>query len=199
MEARTEMMERVLAQAADDVIERVSQSVVLIGQRHGFGAGLVWSPGLVVTNDHVAHGPEVMIEDRDGKCSLGTVKARDEQNDLALIAADARRPPVEVADWRDLRLGNVVFAFGHPMGWRDHAAFGIVSGLRESTWMGRSDRPLIQADLALAPGNSGGPVFDAQGRVVGIASMIASPGIALVVPSYVVARFVASQWKSKEA
>ncbi len=188
-----------IEQAADEVVTRVARSVVVVGQNGGFGAGVVWSPGLVVTNDHVVQANRAIVEDSNGLQSRGVVLARDERNDLALLRVETLHPPVEVADWRDLRIGQVVFAFGHPLGRRNHATLGIVSGLRDSTWMGTSDRPLIQADLALAPGNSGGPVFDSEGRVIGIASMVASPGIALAVPSFVVARFVASRWKATQA
>ena len=108
-----------------------------------------------------------------------------------MIAIPARNlTEMKTADSRKLHVGQLVFALGHPLGVKDAAAFGIVSGVSNSSWMGRHTRQLLQLDLKLAPGNSGGPIMDAEGRLVGIACMVASPGIALAVPSHLVADFV---------
>jgi serine protease Do len=171
----------------------VQQSVVLIESGHGHGAGVIWDgAGLIITNHHVVGQDRAVVELADGRRLAGTVVARDRENDLAAlqVAADGL-PPVPVGDSRRLRLGELIVAVGHPFGVRGAVTMGIVSALGNATWMGPSRRELLQADLALAPGNSGGPLVDCTGAVVGVASMVISPGIALAVPSHVVGHFVA--------
>jgi serine protease Do len=178
---------------AADVIAALRRSVVLIQGRDGHGAGVVWSgDGLVVTNDHVVRGDRARVELADGRRLEARVTARDRDNDLALLRVPARGlPAAPVGDSRGLRVGDLILAVGHPWGVRETATLGIVSAAGAGTWMGRARRDVLQADVRLAPGNSGGPLADAQGRVVGIASMVMSPGIALAVPSHVVQGFVA--------
>lgn len=175
-----------------ELIAALRRNVVLVRGRDGHGAGVVWDPqGLIVTNDHVVQGGRAMVELADGRCLEGWVTARDQDNDLALLHVFALHlPAVAVGDSRNLQVGELVIAIGHPWGVRETATLGIVSATGPATWMGAARREVLQADVHLAPGNSGGPLADAQGRVVGIASMIMSPGIALAVPSHVVSRFV---------
>ena len=176
---------------AADVIAALRRSVVLIQGRDGHGAGVVWSgDGLVVTNDHVVRGDRARVELADGRRLEARVTARDRDNDLALLRVPARGlPAAPVGDSRGLRVGDLILAVGHPWGVRETATLGIVSGVGNATWMGRARRDLLQADVALAPGSSGGPLANVRGEVVGIASMILSPGIALAVPAHVAQAF----------
>ncbi len=176
------------------LIETLRRSVVLVRGRDGHGAGVVWEGrGTVITNDHVVRGDRAIVELADGRHLEARVTARDRENDLALLSVAARDlPPVPVGDSRAMRVGELIVAVGHPWGVRETATLGIVSAAGPGTWLGRTDRDLLQADVRLAPGNSGGPLADARGRVVGIASMVMSPGIALAVPAHVVERFVRS-------
>lgn len=161
------------------------------------------------------HG-RIEIELADGRRLPATVVARDRENDLAALripAAPDLPPPVPIGDARNLRVGELIVAVGNPFGVRGTTTLGIVSGAPGSvTWLdgnGESEayggnrrqrgggtnerrRDLLQADVVLAPGNSGGPLANAHGRVVGIAAMILSPGIALAVPAHVVEQFLAS-------
>ncbi len=138
-------------------------------------------------------GDRAVVELADGRHLEARVTARDRENDLALLRVSARDlPAAPVGDARNLRVGELILAVGHPWGVRETATLGIVSATGPGTWMGRTRRDLLQADVRLAPGNSGGPLADAGGRVVGIASMVMSPNIALAVPSHVVERFVQS-------
>ncbi len=188
-----------VAAQTTELISALRRNVVLVRGRDGHGAGVVWEGqaggrmGLVVTNDHVVRGDRATVEAADGRHLEARVTARDRDNDLALLSVPAlglRAAPV--GDSRALRVGELIIAVGHPWGVREAATLGIVSAVGPQTWMGRARRDLLQADVRLAPGNSGGPLADAGGRVVGIASIVMSPGVALAVPSHVVERFVRS-------
>lgn len=177
----------------DDELEQVGQrltaSVVTVQTGNGGGAGVIWSTdGLIVTNDHVARGDTTMVVLPNGERLAGRVIARDRTNDLAAlrIARDGL-PALTAGDSRALRVGQLVLAVGHPLGVEHALTAGIVSGLPEVD----GSRELIRADVAIGPGNSGGPLADAAGRVIGINAMVAAPGVALAVPAHVVESFLA--------
>jgi serine protease Do len=175
------------------LVETVRRSVVLIHTGHGQGSGVIWNrSGLIVTNHHVASQARVMVELRDGRRLPAIVVARDPANDLAALRVlEAGLPAVPVGDSKSLRVGELIIAVGNPLGVRGTATLGIVSAVGNMTWMGQARRELLQADVELAPGNSGGPLVNTAGQVVGIASMVASPGIALAIPEHVARNFVA--------
>jgi serine protease Do len=167
--------------AAAALVERLAPSVVEVRAGSGAGAGTIWRPdGLIVTNDHVVPHDHAEIRFSDGRTTLGRVLARDLRNDLAVLsvslgglpAADVRTDPV--------RTGELAVAIGHPFGMRYAVSLGIV--MTAATTAPGFERPLIRADVAIAPGNSGGPLLDAAGRVIGINAMIGG-GLALAVPS----------------
>jgi serine protease Do len=154
-------------------------------RNRGSGSGVLWTAGIVVTNAHVVSGRAPTIVLADGRRTRASLVARDPQRDLAIVrlphefrahAGDA----VLKRDSRTLVPGELVVAVGHPHGIAGAAAAGIVH---------RCNARWVMADVRLAPGNSGGPLADATGRVVGINSMIAS-GLALAVPSAAVAAFL---------
>jgi len=174
-----------LAQVAD----RLWQVTVEIQSAGGGGAGILWAPGLIVTNAHVARAPRVRVGLADDRHVEAHLVGADRRGDLALlrmprsgVAAAAR------ADSDALRVGDVVVALGHPLGLRRTLTAGVVHALMPAPPGGRR---WIQADVRLAPGNSGGPLADTAGRVVGINTMIAG-GLALAIPINDVRRFVAS-------
>ena len=158
------------------------------GRRRGSGAGFLWAPdGSVMTNHHVIAGSggkaEVILT--DDRSFGAEVVGSSRRLDLAMLrlrdapAEDLPTPPVGDSD--ALRVGELVFAVGHPWGRRGAVTAGIVSGL------GTVGRPFgrtryVQSDAYLAPGNSGGPLVNARGEVVGVNAMIFS-GLALAVPS----------------
>jgi serine protease Do len=151
------------------------------------GSGVIWRPdGLIVTNAHVARpGVEVILPDR--RRLPAALVAWDRQLDLALLRIAGREfSAAVVGDSDRLRAGELVFAAGHPFGLGEAVTAGIVHFAPGPDRDGR--RGLIQADLRLAPGNSGGPLADVRGRVVGINAMIGG-GLALAVPSRVVSAF----------
>jgi serine protease Do len=160
---------------------------------HGNGSGVIWrSDGLVVTNNHVVRGDQAEVVLADGRHTRGKVLDRSAEYDLATmrITADTLQQAV-IGDSSRLRAGQLVLAMGHPLGVKDALSMGIVHMSPSSRTDGRADR-WIQADLRLLPGNSGGPLADAHGRVIGINSMVAG-GLALAVPSNVVERFVSGR------
>ncbi len=189
----TAILGALTAQTAE-LIDTLRRSVVVVRGSDGHGAGVIWdSQGLIVTNDHVARGDRADVELSDGRRLQARTLARDRENDLALLRVSARDlPAAPVGDSQALKVGELILAVGHPWGLRETATLGIVSGAGPGTWLGQTRQEMLQADIALSPGNSGGPLADAWGRVVGIASMVLSSGIALAVPSHVVQRFVQS-------
>ena len=196
---------RSLAQTA----EHVQRSLVIIHNGHqGAGAGVIWrSAGYIVTNHHVVAGPRAFFRggrrSRNGRISANifTVTLPDGQAlsarlvaeqpelDLALLQVDARGlHPALVADSRGLQVGQMVLAVGHPWGQKGVVTAGIISGL--STAQTHGSVPIIRSDVTLAPGNSGGPLVNAAGGVVGINTMIVGGDLGVAIPSHVVEAFV---------
>jgi serine protease Do len=178
-----------LASDLAGIAARLSRSTVQVhGGRARSGSGVIWEAGgLIVTNAHVARAPARVVL-ADGRAVSGRVLAWDRACDLAALAIDADDlPAVIVGDSDGLRVGDLVLAVGHALGLPAAVTAGVIHALSSR---GRRSG-LIQADLRLAPGNSGGPLADARGRVVGINTMIAG-GLACAVPSRVVERFLAA-------
>jgi serine protease Do len=151
------------------------------------GSGVVWAPDWVVTNAHVAPHVEMTVRRADGAVTRGRVIARDRHADLALLhVSGLGLPAATVAPADELRVGSLVVAVGHPLGVRGALTTGIVHSMGSLVPGGR---PWIQGDLRLAPGNSGGPLADARGRVVGLNAMIVGT-LALAIPASAVTRFV---------
>lgn len=182
-----------LSREIGEVAEYLHRRVVSIQNGHGgAGAGIIWkstpNDSLIITNDHVVGRDRVHVLLPTGERADATLIGRDRANDLAALQIEhGALPSVEIGDSRDLRIGQLVVAVGHPFGVEHALTAGIVSALP------RHDEPreLIRADLTLNPGNSGGPLADAAGRVIGINAMVASPGMALAIPSHVANAFVA--------
>jgi serine protease Do len=170
------------------LVARLQRSTVQIragGAR--VGSGVVWGTGgLIVTNAHVAR-PPVRICVSDSRVVSSRVLASDPERDLAAIAIDADDlPAVVVGDSDSLRVGDLVVAVGHPLGLP-----AMATGVIHAISLSGSRRGFIRADLRLAPGNSGGPLVDARGRVIGINTMI-DGGLGCAVPSRDVERFLAT-------
>jgi len=143
----------------------------------------------VVTNAHVATARRVTLRLPDGSFVEGETVWRDPARDLAVVAAPglARLPPVEPGDAGRVRPGSLVFAIGHPWGVRDAVSVGVFHRVGPiAPGMGVPDsirrQAWVQAAVRLAPGNSGGPIADAEGRVIGVSAMIVG-GLALAVPA----------------
>jgi serine protease Do len=162
------------------------------GERHGqgSGSGLVLMAGQIVTNAHVATGAEVTLEAWDGAVRKARVVKRDTSSDLALLASDGLDAPPAALASSEPKPGAAVIAVGNPMGFVGAVSSGFVHAV--GTLRGLGGRRWVQADVRLAPGNSGGPLADVYGQIVGINTMVAG-GIALAIPASTVQRFLASQ------
>ncbi len=165
------------------VAEALRRSTVQIkGRRYGTGSGVIWhSDGLIITNSHVVRGAHAQVRLSDGRSFDATVTKRDEPRDLAALRIPANDlPAITAGDSDSLRVGELALAVGNPFGHAGALTTGIIHTISQR-W--------VQADLRLAPGNSGGPLANAGGAVIGVNSMIAG-GLALAVPSKAVERFL---------
>jgi serine protease Do len=170
--------------------ELLRQAVVEVRSgESGSGTGIIWGgAGLVVTNAHcVRRGAPLQVGD-GGKWREAQALAYHPHHDLALLAATSVSGPLlEIRDPDSLRAGELVFAYGHPLGIRDSLAMGVLHAVARDK---QTKYPRwIVADVRLAPGNSGGPLVDAEGRLVGINSMVVN-GLGVAVPAGLVQRFV---------
>lgn len=176
------------------VVGGVRRSLARISNgRAGHGAGVVWSAdGLILTNAHVVRrsSPKVILS--DGQTLRAKVAAHDPERDLALLAVEASGlPAIALGDSHNLRPGQWVFAVGHPWGVVGAATAGIVIGAgSELPEMPASGREWIMVSLRLRPGNSGGPLVDARGRLIGVNTLMTGPEVGGAIPVHVVKEFV---------
>jgi S1-C subfamily serine protease len=169
------------SQCIANVAERSSPSVVAIhtfqdGKRRGSGSGFAFTPdGLILTNSHVIHGSNrIRVETTQGHATDAELIGEDSHTDTALIRARVEIPPLPLGSSKSLRVGQLAIAIGNPFGFECSLTAGVVSALgrslRSST--GRLVDNVIQTDAALNPGNSGGPLCDSAGRVIGMNTAI---------------------------
>ena len=161
-----------------EIAERLRRSTVRVGR----GSGVIWSAdGIILTNAHVARTSEIEVELWDSRRFQARLAKRDPRRDLATvrIAATALEPAA-AGDSSALRPGELVIAVGNPLGFAGALSTGVVHSIGGG-W--------IRAGVQLAPGNSGGPLANAHGEVVGINTAIAG-GLGLAVPSNTAADFL---------
>jgi serine protease Do len=181
------------------VAEAIRRSVVQVRPGEAGGAGLALSRGgelVVVTNAHVAQGRPgegIQVVSHGRVAYPARIKRMDVRRDLALLALQPRfvggvgnPSPATLGDGSTLRPGHLLIAVGHPFGLANAVTAGVVHSVGPipaelERAIGRRGLSWIQADITLAPGNSGGPLCDVEGRVVGINTMVAG-GLALAIP-----------------
>jgi serine protease Do len=185
----------------------VAASAGKAGQVKAFvGSGFIIDPsGLIVTNYHVVEDAfEITVTLNDGTILAGKLLHASRLADLAVLQVQAGHPltPVKWGDSNKLRVGDQVFAIGNPLGLGTSVSGGIVSGLNRDAQESPYD-DFIQTDAAINHGNSGGPLFDMEGEVVGVDSAMISPtesfsGLGLAIPSddarFVVDRLIKYGW-----
>jgi serine protease Do len=175
-----------------EIAEKLRRSTVFIyaGPR-GNGSGVIWSAdGAIVTNAHVARASPLRVQLWDGREFAATVASRDTTRDLAeLRISAANLPAAAVADSSQVRPGELAIAIGNPLGFVGALTTGVVHAVGPLRRLGSAS--WVQADVRLAPGNSGGPLADALGRVIGINTMVAGR-LALAIPSNSVTHFLAA-------
>lgn len=200
------------------VVEKVRRSLVQVSNhgQQGAGAGTIWHPdGLIITNAHVVKGRSPQVTLPDGRELPARLLAREPALDVAALAVDARDlPTIELGESTRLRPGQWVVALGHPWGVLGAATAGVVIGVgadwpelprRDRGWIAqrlrRTSRSADDAELSrtadwvvanlhLRPGHSGGPLVDVHGRLVGINTIMAGPGVGVAVPVHAVKVFL---------
>ena len=181
------------------VVDTVHRSLVYIhnGPR-GSGAGTIWHPeGLILTNAHVVGPQAVRVTLPGGQTLPARVVAHSRSLDLAALAVDAQGlPAIKLGNSENLQPGQWVLAVGYPWGVPGAATAGVVINTGIPPELQTSGRTLIQVDLPLRPGYSGGPLVDAQGRLVGINTMMAGPEVGLAIPVQEVKAFLQDALKA---
>ncbi|HLH25341.1 MAG TPA: trypsin-like peptidase domain-containing protein [Chloroflexota bacterium] len=186
-----------LVQFSDDlarVVETAGQAVVAVKARRRVpGSGVLWSPaGTVVTADHVLErDDDVKVQLADGRELAATVVGRDPSSDLAVLRLPAEGlTPAEFGSAESVRVGHFVLALGRSGPGAPSASSGIVSAVG-GPWRSRRGAAIegyLRTDLTLYPGFSGGPLIDANGRVVGINTSLFAQGHGMALPLNTVRR-----------
>jgi len=184
--------------ALEELLARVRPLLALVSNgRRGAGAGVLAGDGLVLTNLHVVgRARSVQVQLEDGSSYDARVIASDPQVDLALLQIPSNGHAAAVFSSEKPRPGELVYAFGHPWGQRNVLTGGVLSAV--TSLRGRhGEVPVLRADVQLAPGNSGGPLLNASGEVIGLNAMIFGGDQSVAIPASLLQSFLAGARKDK--
>ena len=180
---------RTVSQVADEIGRATLGLRVRSGRQGGSGSGFVFAPdGYALTNAHVVQGAEAIeVQLPDGERATARLVGADAENDLAVVrVAGNGLPAAPLGRSASLRVGQLVVAIGNPLGLGPTVTAGVVSATRRTlrSQAGTLIEDVVQTDAALNPGNSGGPLVDSQGLVVGVNTAIiaGAQGICFAVP-----------------
>jgi S1-C subfamily serine protease len=175
--------------AVTSVVEKAGPAVAGISVQRGGGSGVIFTPdGYLLTNAHVVgKSTRASVNLPDGSAHDANVVGTDPATDLAVVHADGGHfPAAELGRSSSLRVGQLVVAIGNPLGFSFTVSAGVISAVGRSLRAqdGRQIENVLQSDVALNPGNSGGPLVDSHARVVGIntAIILGAQGLSFSVP-----------------
>jgi len=182
-----------------EIAENLRRSTVLVhAGRRGNGSGVIWSAdGVIVTNAHVARREGLRVQLWDARELDAKLISSDPVRDIATLQVNAKNLPAATpADSSRVRPGELAIAIGNPLGFVGALTTGVVHAVGPLPGLGAQS--WVQAGVRLAPGNSGGPLADAAGHVMGINTMVAGR-LALAVPSNAVADFLSGADSNRNA
>lgn len=188
--------------ALTGIFKQVQPAIVQVHTAgRGGGTGIIWQrDGRIITNHHVVPRDDMKVQVllADGRTLDARVLSRNPQLDLALLKVDGEHlEALPAGDSSALRIGEWVFAIGHPWGQRWVVTAGVVSTVRTVKLGEQFTTKYIQSDVGLAPGNSGGPLLNADGEVVGVNAMIFGGDLSVSIPSNVVSDWLRSLPKGR--
>ncbi len=189
----SDLVMRLNAEIAD-LVDRVRHSLVHVsnsGRSHGAGI-ILRSDGLILTNAHVIRSQGLRVTLPDGETLPARVVAFDTRRDLAALKVEAYNlPALELGDSTELQAGEWVFALGHPWGVAGAVSSGVaIDGGAEVQGQVVAAREWLPVNLRLRPGNSGGPLVDVQGRLLGVTAVMAGSEVGLAVSAQVIREFL---------
>lgn len=187
----------IFSSALVSLVERVQPSIVQVSvNRRGGGTGVIWQEdGRIITNNHVVPSDNLKVQVllSDGRTFDAKVLHRNPRLDLAILQVNGDNlQALPLGDSSKLRIGEWVFAVGHPLGERWVVTAGIMSSMSTIKFEDGLTTEYIKSDVRLAPGNSGGPLLNADGEVVGINAMIFGGDLSVSIPSNVLSNWVSS-------